>query len=173
MTNFDKVISSLRYLQLHLDPRSDYNSRYLIQKITYLNQALGMDTNYHFTVYVAGPYSPTLSVDYYSQMPRLRTLESGYQLSSLDKERLDRIKNCCGLLENSSIMESTSTLVFLHRSGNTNDNELIREIRRLKPHLTYETIIIGLTRMKELLFKSEYLTESLKREGDEWDSIDE
>src|SRR4030067_2594337 len=101
MTNFDKVISSLKYLDVYPRSSTDYNSSYLIQKITFLNQALGMDTNYLFTIYLAGPYSPALARDYYSQSSRLDTLESEYQLTQADIERLNKIKNCCGILENS------------------------------------------------------------------------
>ncbi len=173
MANFDKVISSLRYLGLHPTPTADYNSRYLIQKITYLNQALGMDTDYQFIIHVAGPYSQQLSGNYYSQSFRLNRLESPYHLTRADETRLDRIKNCCGILENSFLMEATSTFVYLVKSGITQDDELIRAIRGLKPHLNYETIIIGLSRMKELLFKEEYLTEELKRESDQWESQEE
>jgi hypothetical protein len=172
MTSFDKVISSLRYLDLHPRARADYNSRYLIQKITFLNQALGMDTNYLFTIYTAGPYSPALAKDYYSQSFRLDTLESRYQPTPSDIERLDKIRNCCGILENSSLMEATSTFVYLIKVGIVQDDEIIKRIRVIKPHLNYENLIIGLSRAKELLFKPEYLTEDLKREGDQWESIE-
>lgn len=170
MSNFDKVLSSLRYLDLHPNI-NEYNWRYLIQKITYLNQALGMDTNYNFTIYVSGPYSSALARDYYTQSEKFGIHEPIYQLNRRDIERLDKIKKCCGILENSSLMEAASTSVFLIRAGLDNDDILLRKIRSIKPHLSYENVILGLSRAKELLFQAEYLTEALKEESDLLDSI--
>ena len=128
MSNFDKVVSSLRYLDLHPDV-TEYNWRELIQKTTYLNQALGMDIDYNFTIYVHGPYSPALTRDYYAQPEKFEMPEPAYQLNNREIERLNKIKNCCGILENSQLMEAASTSVFLIRAGLINDDELIRKIR--------------------------------------------
>jgi hypothetical protein len=178
MPDFEKVISSIRYLDLHPTNITEqgtegYNWRYLIQKITYLNQAMGMNTRYHFTIYAAGPYSPTLTREYYAQPERIETLDSSYQLRQEDNERLDKIRNCCGILENNLLMEAASTAVFLIREGLTNDDLIIRRIRIIKSHLNYENIIVGLSRAKELLFRPEYLTGALKNESDLLDSIEE
>ncbi len=178
MSDFEKVISSIRYLGLHptnITERTTegYNQRYLIQKIAYLNQALGMNTRYPFTIYAAGPYSPTLTREYYAQPERVETLDSSYQLRQDDNERLDKIRNCCGILENNQLMEAASTSVFLIKEGLANDGLIIRRIKFIKSHLSYEDVIVGLSRAKELLFRPEYLTGALKNESDLLDSIEE
>ncbi|MBM3292556.1 hypothetical protein FJY84_07745 [Candidatus Bathyarchaeota archaeon] len=171
MSNFDKVISSLKYLGLALEIKN-YNSRYLIQKITYINQALGMDTNYNFTIYIAGPYSKQLTRDYFNESEEIFLNKNNYQLTYKDTKRLDKIKRCCEILTNSPLLEATSTIIYLKKEGIVNDDEIIKKIKILKPHISYENIILGLVRAKELLFKPEYLTKDLKEENDLIDSIE-
>jgi hypothetical protein len=76
-------------------------------------------------------------------------------------------------LNNTHLKEATAAFIHLIKNGSTQDDEAIKKIRILKPHLNDETIIIGLSRAKELLFKPEYLTEELRREIEQWDSAED
>ena len=44
-------------------------------------------------------------------------------------------------------------------------------VKNSKPFLTYETVVIRISKAKELLFKPEYLTDELKREFQCWSNI--
>jgi len=173
-TNLDKVIACLRCLGLR-PSMHQYKWRFLTQKTAFLAKALGMDISYSFTIYVSGPYSRELNCDYYpfENKTKINNLQTDYVLTPLDISILERIKGCSDLYENQSLMESTSTIIFLMKENHQyNDENIFSSMRRLKPHIRDTERIIGLTKAKELLFKDEYMTEEIAREMEEWDRID-
>jgi uncharacterized protein YwgA len=170
VNNLDKVIASLRFLELRPNIQ-EYKWRFLVQKTAYLAQALGLGTDYYFTAYVAGPYSPTLAKDYYSNAEKIDMLTTDYQLTTNETELLQRIKACCDLYHNLSLMECTATVVYVMKEmPEIRDFDLLAKIKMLKPFLNDSIHVIGISKAKELLFKQEYLDADLKREIDEWDN---
>jgi len=173
-TNLDKVIACLRELDLRPN-MSEYKWRFLTQKTAFLAKALGMNISYDFTIHVAGPYSRELNCDYFpfENKAKINNLQTDYVLVPLEISIIDRIKQCCDLYEKQSLMESTSTIVFLMKENpQYNDENIFRSMKWLKPHIRDKDRIIGLTKAKELLFKDEYLTEEIAKEIEEWDRID-
>ena len=66
-----KIISALKYWNMYLErPDRDYASRFKIQKLAYLCKSMGMSLNYNFTLYLNGPYSTSLTQDYF-QVPKM------------------------------------------------------------------------------------------------------
>lgn len=172
VNNLDKVIASLRFLDLKPDINT-YKWRFIVQKTTHLAQCLGLQTKYWFTIYVAGPYSPQLAGDYYHNQAKVNALETEYALVASEEKALMKIKECCNLYEDMSLMESTSTVVYLIlENPNLRDGDIIARMHILKPHISESTRIISISKAKELLFKPEYLTENLKKEIDAWSKID-
>jgi hypothetical protein len=172
MNDLDKIIASLRFLNLKPNMR-EYKWRFLVQKIAHLAQSLGLQTRYYFTIYVAGPYSSTLTRDYYGNQERINSLETEYQLTPDEQKILEKIGACCNLYEDMLLMECTSTVVYLMKENpNVKDGDIIAKIHALKPYLGDATCVIGISKAKELLFKPEYLTQELKREIDAWSKID-
>lgn len=170
MSNCDKVIASLSYLGIQPKIQS-YNSRFLMQKITFLAQELGISTNYYFTPYIKGPYSPSLTKDYFGRRTQFEALESSYELTQADIARLETIKGC-QLFENHDLMEATATaLYFVNRLPPTRDCDMFVHLKRVKPHLSETSLIIGISKCKELKFKPEYLTDELKAEFKGWNSL--
>lgn len=168
---FDTVIASLKYLDLRPNIR-EYRWRFLIQKITFLTQVLSSKTDYNFIMYVAGPYSPALAKDYYSQEAALVSLHTDYELTQDDIQHLEKIQECCDFLGELSLLEATSTMVHLMRGLSTfSDDDVFSNAKIYKPYLSDSTLVIGMTKAKKLLFKEEYLTEELKEEMDLWDKI--
>lgn len=169
--DLDKIIASLRFLGLRPDIH-EYRWRFLIQKTAHLAQSLGLQTHYYFTIYVAGPYSPTLAKDYYGNLDRVNALETEYELTLDDKIILEKIRACCDLYEDLNLMECTATVVHLMKENpNLKDGDIIAQIHILKRHLNDATCVIGISKAKELLFKPEYLTEELKKEFKMWSDI--
>jgi uncharacterized protein YwgA len=170
--SLEKVIASLKFLELQPNIES-YKWRFMIQKITFLAQALGMRTNYYFTIYVAGPYSPVLASDYYRNSNRVNSLETDYDLAPEEIQILQKIRSCDNLSDNPSLIECTSTIVYLMKENpEMMDHTVLTRTRELKPYLNEYTCVTGLSKAKELLFKPEYLTEDLKQEIAEWDRIE-
>jgi len=170
--SLEKVIASLKFLGLRPNIES-YKWRFMIQKITFLAHALGMRTNYYFTIYVAGPYSPVLASDYYRNSDRVNSLETDYDLAPEEIQILQKIRSCGNLSDNPSLIECTSTIVYLMKENpEIMDHTVLTKTRELKPYLNEYTCVAGLSKAKELLFKPEYLTEDLKQEIAEWDRIE-
>ena len=172
--DLDRVIACLRFLGLRPSMYA-YRWRFLTQKIAFLAKALGMDIGYDFTIYVAGPYSRGLNCDYYPDevKNKIDALQTSYVLTPFDVSVLEKIKNCRGILESQSLMEATSTAVYLMKQNPAiADDNLFMSLKWLKPHIGEYDRVIGITRAKELLFKPEYLTEELKREMGEWDIVE-
>lgn len=163
-TDCDKVISSLRYVNLQFDIHS-YISKLFAQKTAFLAQTLGLSTNYPFNYYIHGPYSPQLTNDYYCNTAKFTTLETNYTLTENETAVMQKIKDC-NLYESASLMEAASTIVFVatRRIPFLKDHEMFAAIKTDKPFLTDETVIIGMTKAKELLFRPEYLTQELTAE---------
>jgi hypothetical protein len=134
-----------------------------------------MDIGYDFTIYVAGPYSRHLNCDYYPNevKSRIDALETTYELTDSDIVTLDKIKSCRGLLENQTLLEATSTAVYLMmQNPDQSEDRLFITLRWLKPHLSESDRVIGISKAKELLFRSDYFTEELKQELNEWDKLE-
>jgi uncharacterized protein YwgA len=171
-SNLDIVIACLKYLEVP-DRISTYRGRFYTQKTAFLAKALGIGITYPFTVYVAGPYSPKLTCDYYANTQKVELLETNYELVQPETEILDKIKVCRGIYQNMSLMEATSTIVYLRKEAPAlSDDDVFVQLKRLKPHLSDSDRLIGITRSKELLFRPEYLTDEIKREMELWDNIE-
>jgi uncharacterized protein YwgA len=175
MSNIDKVIACLKYLEIapKIKDKKDYRGRFFTQKTAYLAKALGINLAYSFTPYVAGPYSHGLACDYYTNVDKVETLNSNYKLTNQETETLDKIKNCSGIYDSMTLMEATATTIYLiQQTPQISDDDLFVALKRLKPHLTDSDKLVGITKSKALLFKPEYLTEEIKKELDAWDNID-
>ncbi|MGE5533342.1 MAG: hypothetical protein ACM3UN_03220 [Bacillota bacterium] len=175
MSNIDKVIACLKYLEISpkIKDKKDYRGRFFTQKTAFLAKALGMNLTYSFTPYVAGPYSPDLACDYYANADKVESLNTNHRLSNQETDILDKIKNCSGIYDSMALMEATATTVYLKlQKPQLSDDDLFVELKRLKPHLTDSDKLIGITKSKALLFKAEYLTDDMKKEMDAWDNIE-
>jgi uncharacterized protein YwgA len=171
-SNLDKVIATLKFLG-QAPKIGEYRGRFFTQKTAFLAKSLGMKITYDFTVYVAGPYSPELTCDYYSNRLKLDSLQTDYELTQDDLQILEKIKVCSGIYDNMGLMEATSTAVyFKSQNPGLSDDDLFLRLKWLKPHLTDPDRIIGITKAKELLFKPEYLTKEIAKEMDEWDRLE-
>ncbi|MGQ4834281.1 MAG: hypothetical protein ACP6IS_10360 [Candidatus Asgardarchaeia archaeon] len=174
--DIDKVVAVLKYLGIAPDVNS-YLGRFTIQKVVFIAQTLGIPFSYYFTLYVAGPYSPALAQDYYANPERIESLETNYELGDDEKRILKKLKESKDLFDDPSnfqLLESTATAIYLIKmNNNISEGDLIMQMKQLKPHLSDETIILGINRAKRILFKPEYLTKELREEIEMWDQIDE
>jgi uncharacterized protein YwgA len=169
---FDKVIAALDYLGINPNI-ADYNWRFIVQKVTFLAQSLGLSTDYVFTPYVKGPYARTLTDDYYSQSDKLSAHRTNYELKPSEVQSLDKINEYCDLDGSMAILESTSTYVYIiNQEGLSDDDEIYVRSKALKPYLSDTDLLTGLTTAKQLLFKDEYLTVELKREIEAWEKVE-
>ena len=170
--DFKKVAALVNHLELDIDPKL-YKGRFLLQKLTYLAQVVGINTDYVFTTYIAGPYSKPLADDYYYHPELIYSEDSEYQLIQEEIEAAQKLNMYCDFKGSLALLESTSTFaIIMNQPSYLDDNEINRIFKTAKPHITDKQRIIGLNKAKQLLFKDEYLSKELKEEMDLWDSIE-
>lgn len=180
--SFKKIIAILKELDFSIEksdsPDISFNSRFKIQKLTYLAKALGIDLYHKFTIRVHGPYSHVLAQDYYNFPNAVINLETDYILNQSEKLIVNKIKD--NILDNDiakdyefEFLEAVSTIVYLRlENPYYSDDDIFAVVKNLKPHLKEYMIITSNNVAKELLFKPEFLTDEIKRELEMWDNVD-
>ncbi|MCF8719138.1 hypothetical protein [Nitrospina gracilis] len=119
------------------------DDRKKVQKAVYLGQLSGVDLGYRFSWYLMGPYSPSLTKDYYElaeEMPSLGGKEG-------DNELLDEVKNklnsVSSLFEKPSDcplkpeqwLEILASVHYLLKVSKLSDSEALKIINEEKPAL--------------------------------------
>jgi uncharacterized protein YwgA len=172
--NIKKVIAVLKNLGIKPDIEV-YEWRFFIQKVIHLSKCLGISFDYDFTLYLSGPYCPTLTQDYYDYSSSVQNLETDYSLKKNELDILSIIKN---RLFNKSVknvfLEAVSTIVHLKKiTSEISDDQIFETVKSLKPYIKDSMIVIARNKAKELMFKPEFLTPEIQAEIDEWDSIND
>jgi len=98
-----------------------FDSRLRLQKYIYLVEKFNVPLNYTYSLYIRGPYSPTLAVDYY-HLPR--DLISGSM--ELPESFLNLINR-----KSKRWLELASTICMLHTAGTTRE-DLIERLIKIK-----------------------------------------
>jgi uncharacterized protein YwgA len=181
-TSYKKVIAVVKELGFSIEksvsPDISFNSRFKIQKLSYLAKALGIDLYHNFTIRVHGPYSHVLADDYYHNPEAIINLKTDYTLDEKEKQVVNKIKeyvlnHYLAKDYEFELMEAVSTIVYLKlENPNYSDDDIFAMVKTIKPHLKEYIIITSNNIAKELLFRPEFLTEEIKKELDIWDKVD-
>lgn len=174
--DFKKIISALNYWKIYLNrPDRDFISRFKIQKLTYLCKSMGMPLNYNFTLYINGPYSTSLTRDYFEEPQLIETLQTDYILNEKDIEILDKINEYVLVHPISTefeaeFLEAISTAYYIrNKSSSILDDEIFAKVKEVKPHIKDSIIVVAINTVKKLFFKPEILNKEVKREIEIWD----
>ncbi len=181
--DFKKVISILEHLSLNLkDPKrpTNFQTRLIIQKIVFLSKFMKIKLDsYHFSLFKNGPYSPSLTADYYQNNELITTLEVEVQLTTKEVEVVEKIQNLvlkhpiC-IYHQADFLEAVSTaFYFKNYNENLLDDDLFEKTKSEKPYISDKIIVIAINTVKKMLFKPEYLTEDIKKELDLWNNADD
>jgi len=109
--------------------KSELDTRIKIQKFVYFAQAcFGLNFDYRHTLYIYGPYSPTLANDYF-RIRDIKDVPPGKQgIWEREKEFLDFAENHNDV----DWLEISSTLVYLHKAYKVPVEGLIDYAERVK-----------------------------------------
>jgi len=181
--DFKKVVSILKYLNLNLDdPKrpTHFQTRLIIQKIVFLSKFMGIKLKkYNFSLYKNGPYSPSLTADYYQNNDLITTLTSDVQLIPIEKEIVNKISDLIlnhplNNFHQAAFLEAVSTAYYFKCYNETLlDDVLFEKTKAEKPYISDKIIVIAINTIKKLLFKPEYLTKDIKKELELWDNADD
>ncbi len=142
----DKRLVVLKLFMDELGVPSDINTlddRKRVQKAVYLGQLTGADLSYRFGWYLMGPYSPTLTKDYYSLSEAIASGDREYEKHKLQRawrERLSGIRPLMDVPEDVNLtqenwLELLSSLHFLLKIRKLDPDEAKSVLHEKKPHL--------------------------------------
>lgn len=112
--------------------------RLKIQKAIYLSQAAGAKLGYSYNWYLNGPYSPSLTEDYYDAQTRIHEL-SEYVVSDELASKLAPVRKLLALrpkdVSEVEWLEATASLDYMVRVQGKKPNEVVGICKEQKRHL--------------------------------------
>lgn len=181
--DFLKAIAILSNCNIEMKnpkPAKNFQTRLIIQKIIFLSKILGINLrSYNFSLYRNGPYSPSLTADYYDNNESIAALETSYHLTPNEQEIVGKINNV--VLEHplnkynqADLLEAVSTAYYIkHYNDYFLDDDLFEKTKDEKPFISAKIITIAINIVKKLKFKPEYLTKEIQDELDLWDKAED
>jgi hypothetical protein len=121
------------------------DDRKRVQKAVYLGQLSGVDLGYRFGWYIKGPYSPSLTKDYFSLAEALTSGDQAYigkQFSDAVQNRLHSVLPLMEVPEEAGLppedwLELVSSLHFLRKVQGLDEKAADDRLQTTKPHLAH------------------------------------
>jgi uncharacterized protein YwgA len=161
MDKLEKIISCLREAGFKPDLNS-FQDKLVVQKTVCLLQLMGMRTDYNFSLYVRGPYSPDLTKDLYEHREAVEKLKSVCSLSESEHEQVQKVYELSNHLE-PKMLEIMATYSFIRKQLGMNGRDSLIHLKKLKPFPEAQ-IAVGVSRAKLLFPLSEKEVEEMKTE---------
>lgn len=142
----DTRLTALKLFLDELDTPPDIETvddRKRVQKAVYLGQLSGVDLGYRFGWYLMGPYSPSLTRDYYTLATEIASGDREYEDKELQPSLRARLKKVQGLLDppqevqlaQESWLELISSLHYLREIAKLNKEKALERLTKEKPTL--------------------------------------
>jgi hypothetical protein len=147
----DNRAIALKLILDHLETAdiSTVEQRMEVQKAIYLVQSTGMPLGYSYGWYLKGPYSPTLTRDYYSLGD-----EGGMQNATLKASAIGKLDNLkelinqpIGGLGRPHRLELLASLHYLIKNSRFSEDKARQRIRETKSHLA-DHVTAGLAALR-------------------------
>jgi hypothetical protein len=166
MEKHKKLIAFFKELGFSLDI-AKFDDRLIAQKLVCLLELKGVDLGYSCSLYVRGPYSPSLTLDLYAFTREFENLETGSRLNTAEKAIAGELGRIFGLKP--VPLEVGATYGYYTLRQDSDPLEASRQVRRLKPFYSEAQIALGISKAKEFLFTpTRQDLEDLKKETGIW-----
>jgi len=111
--------------------KNRFNHRLKLQKYVYIARNFGFKAPYYYSLYLHGPYSPSLAADYYA----IDNFKSEEPID-LDERFVKLVRN-----KSEEWLELASTVIMIKkRYANIDRGKLIELVKTAKPHATTEDL---------------------------------
>ena len=163
--DYGKVRAILKYLKIDLrNPIEDehFRDRLIIQKLVFISKFLGIGLNYSFGLYKKGPYSPTLTDDYYSyhenDPPLVYKFGTIPSLNMGESRILEKMKDVIFShpiykTHKLDLLQAISTILYFRmKEPNSSVDQLVYNTKTEKPYLTERIVTIAMNLVKILKF---------------------
>jgi uncharacterized protein YwgA len=125
------------------DSINTVDDRKRVQKAVYLGQLSGLDLGYRFGWYLKGPYSTSLTKDYYSLADEIASEDRDYEGKSLPesvRSRLQKVEPLMTVpdevgLAQEDWLELVSSFHYLRKIRRCDREQALETLRREKPRL--------------------------------------
>jgi len=127
------------------DDEEGFDRRLRVQKAAFLLKKMGIApfTEYNFSLYIRGPYSPELAKDYYGDLPQ-----------TSDKVNIpkDKLEIFDSFMKNDEkwLEVATSTLMIVERYPKINKKEVLDALRLSKPWVQEDYFAEIYDKLKEM-----------------------
>jgi uncharacterized protein YwgA len=170
MGELKKVLGYLK--ELGKRPRVDeFKDKLVIQKTVCLLELSGIKLGYAFSLYVRGPYSPSLTKELYDNKEMVNKLQTDYVPDAREKQLLHTIFDLSDGLD-PVLLEIMSTYAYFIKELNYEEKIAITSLKKLKPFYSEGRIAVGVSKAKQLFFKpTEKEIEEMKKEFSGWQDV--
>ncbi|MFA5050365.1 MAG: hypothetical protein WC501_05130 [Candidatus Micrarchaeia archaeon] len=171
MNRLEKVLVRLKEMNFSPD-MGNFRDKLIIQKVVCLLELMGAELGYRssFSLYVRGPYSPTLTKELYEGMNIIKDSNTSGGLTKKEKEQLSKLYEISDHL-NPDMLEIMSTYGYLIKECNNDEKTAVSNLKRLKSFYPESKLAIGISKTKELFLKlSENEINDIKTEFKEWEN---
>ena len=173
MKAIDRVIDYAVELNLGTDIEKDFDTRFRLQKITCLMSRFITGENYNFSLYIRGPYSPTLTKEYFDPInqEKLKKKQKSRDITGDEKEAIIKLKQIINEGTNNRL-EIMATAYFLIKNRTADWSNLYETIKKIKPRVKEEDVVLGINDAKIWLITKEQWAkalEDLKEDMEFWD----
>lgn len=151
MGDLNRLLAFLK--EINFKPSlENFEDKLKVQKTVCLLELLGVDLGYPFSLYVRGPYSPSLTKELYDHEEIVNKCQSDYIPTEEEKKILHSIEELSNGL-NPTMLEIMATYAYLIKELNNDEKEAIMNLKKLKSFYSEANIAIGVSRAKQLINK--------------------
>lgn len=169
MGNIEKTIACLKDLDFHFDNRQ-FEHRLIAQKVIFLLQLKGIELGYPYSLYVRGPYSPSLASDYYHQAEEFKTLNTVKELTPKEHQIIQNLEHIFG--KKASYLEIGGTYGYFSQKLSYDPIKSMKLVKKMKSQYSDSQIVIGISKAKEFLHvPNEEEIQLLDKETAPWKAV--
>ncbi len=146
LANFVSFLKKSKLLSENFNIKKNLSSRFYVQKYVYLAKHFGLDLGYNYNLYVKGPYSSDLALDYYSDNFQT-TVDVKNIFPGFRQE--EYLKLVSGKTEH--WLELGTTLIFFNvRNPGKSLEDYVEFTKLAKPWASESTIMVIATELRGL-----------------------
>ena len=141
------------YSEMGINTATDtINKRLVLQKVALLGQEMGVPLGYSYNWYVKGPYSPSLTADYY-ELDGSST-ENEFQFNEEIKGKLKLLSEEIDSSKYTEIrhywVEALASILFLIKKSYKKEEDALEFIKNKKTHLGQDLLSDAVSSLKKL-----------------------
>lgn len=147
---YQKIIAAFK--EINFQPKvNDFQDRLVIQKIVYLLQLKGLDTQFNYGLHIRGPYSRTLANELFTHKEEFEKLKTDVKLDSNEVKAAHELRNLFGLTP--SLLEVGATYAYFSHEQKLDPITATKRTKEVKKSVSETKIAVGISKAKEFLFQ--------------------